>query len=231
MLQDGCSCFAATPMGRKRHAARTQLPRHCHREAFAAVVLKGGYVEAGDRGRMRVGAGDVILHGPYESHLDCFAADGADVLVLPFEGVCERSVGRVADPDALVRLAENDLADAASALLTQLASKAPVHDDWPDKLARDLSDGPAFALEDWAEEMGLCPESVSRGFRRVFGISPVSFRARTRTLKALSLIDGKGGALADIAAACGFSDQAHLSRDVRRLTGDTPRRLRRRKRA
>jgi hypothetical protein len=38
------------------------MPRHRHLQRYAAIVLSGGYVEAGDAGRMRVRAGDVLVH-------------------------------------------------------------------------------------------------------------------------------------------------------------------------
>jgi hypothetical protein len=34
-----------------------------------STSVSGSYVEAGDRGRVRVRAGDVVLHGLYESPL------------------------------------------------------------------------------------------------------------------------------------------------------------------
>jgi hypothetical protein len=34
------------------------LGRHVHEEAYAALVLSGGYEEAGDHGRFQVKAGD-----------------------------------------------------------------------------------------------------------------------------------------------------------------------------
>lgn len=34
-----------------------------------STLVSGSYVEAGDRGRVRVRAGDVVLHGLYESPL------------------------------------------------------------------------------------------------------------------------------------------------------------------
>jgi AraC-like DNA-binding protein len=213
-------------MGRIRHKSREHLPRHCHREAFAAIILKGAYVEAGDRGRMRVSPGDVILHGSYESHLDLIAANGAEVLVLPY--VDDRTsifVAHISDPDALARLAERDLSEAAHRMTTHLVLTTEGEEDWPDQLARDLRLNPNLGILEWAEKLGLWPESISRGFRRAYGVAPQSFRARMRTLKALALIEGQEP-LADVALSCGFSDQAHLSRSIRQLTGYTPRAIR-----
>ena len=218
---DRC-CFSATPFGRKRHRGGEYLPRHCHREAFAAVVLSGTYVEAGDRGRVRVGAGDVVLHGRYESHLDCFAAHGADVLVLPYVDTgTHGGIARIADPDAAARMAERDIAQAARHVAAHLQPAAAAEEDWPDQLARRLRADPDLVLHEWADEVGLSPESVSRGFRRVYDLAPVTFRARMRALRALALLDC-ARPLADVAASCGFADQAHLSRSIRQLTGYSP---------
>lgn len=222
MVPGDCSCYSATPFGRKYHGGGEYLPRHCHREAFAAVVLSGTYMEAGDRGRVRVRAGDVVLHGPYESHLNCFAAGGAEVLVLPCADTgAHGGIARIADPDAVAHLAERDLAQAARYLRAHLRPAEALEEDWPDRLARQLRADPDLVIHEWAEQIGLLPESVSRGFRRVYGLAPVTFRARMRALRALALLDCSRS-LADIAASCGFADQAHLSRSIRQLTGHSP---------
>ena len=94
--------------------------------------------------------------------------------------------------------------------------------DWPDMLARDLRERPGVELGKWAEKMGIRPETVSRGFRRAFGVSPQSFQAKVRLLQALPRIR-RGEKLAQVATECGFADQAQLSRHFRILTGGTPR--------
>src|SRR5580692_9890679 len=89
----------AAPPGRMRHAPSEQLARHPHPAAFAAVLLSGAYVEAGDTGRHWVQPGDVVLHQAWESHLDRFDARGADVLVLALDDRdATRICGRIADP-------------------------------------------------------------------------------------------------------------------------------------
>src|ERR1017187_6410827 len=81
------------------------LGRHVHEKAYAALVLSGGYEEAGDHGRFRVKAGDVIFHEPFEAHLDRFSETGAVVLNrrLPFERSYAPGTAKVADPDSVVR--------------------------------------------------------------------------------------------------------------------------------
>ncbi|HTT83913.1 MAG TPA: AraC family transcriptional regulator [Rhizomicrobium sp.] len=214
--------FAETPIGRKRHAGGEHLARHCHREAFAALLLAGTYVEAGDRGRVRVGPGDVVFHEAYESHLDMVGSGGAVVLVLPGAITESCDAGYVADVDFIARIAERDPVEAAQHLITNLRPARRRLSDWPDRLAADLRADPSLAIHHWADAAGLRHESISRGFRRAYGITPLAFRARARALKALAILTSQES-LACIAAACGFADQAHMSRSIRSLTGLTPR--------
>ncbi|HET6971851.1 MAG TPA: AraC family transcriptional regulator [Phenylobacterium sp.] len=210
-----------------RHAPGETLPRHRHREAFAAVVLAGGYVEAGDTGRHRVQAGDVVLHRAFESHLDRFDRPGAEVLVLPLAEDWRGPVlGAVADPDLLARLAERDGRLAHAALTEALQAGRAMTADWPDLLAAALRDDPSLCLSAWADGMGLRLGSVSRGFRQAYGVTPVGFRLTQRTHRALDLILSADAPLSAVAQACGFADQAHMSRAVAALAGAPPARLR-----
>ena len=91
-----------------RESSPRLVPRHHHLAPYAAVVLRGSYVEAGDRGRYRVEAGDVLLHDRFEAHRDAFGAAGADILNLPCPEGIGPACGRIADPDRIVRVAERD---------------------------------------------------------------------------------------------------------------------------
>ena len=206
---------------RQRLTPGMTLPRHRHVGAYAALVLSGGYEEAGDAGRRRVEAGDVVLHGPFEAHLDRSGRVGARVLNLPTGGLTG-GFRRLDDPDAVARLAERDPI-AAARLLTDLVRPAPFGaDDWPDRLAAALAGSETFRLEDWALRHGLTPEAVSRGFRRVFAVSPSRFRLEARARQAWGAVRTGGGSLAAIAADAGFADQAHMTRAVSSLTGRPP---------
>ncbi|MBW8813057.1 MAG: helix-turn-helix domain-containing protein [Caulobacterales bacterium] len=214
--------------GRLRHAPSETLSRHRHREAFAAVVLAGGYVEAGDTGRHRVQAGDVVLHRAFESHLDRFDRPGAEVLVLPLADDWAGPVlGAVADPDLLARLAERDAGEAEAALGEALRPGRTTALDWPDLLALHLREDARASLSAWADGMGLRLGSVSRGFRQVYGVSPQAFRLVQRAHQALDAILRTDAPLSGVALACGFADQAHMSRAVAALADAPPARLRR----
>ena len=211
-----------------RHSPREELPRHLHDHGFAALVLSGGYVEAGDTGRHRMEPGDVLLHQSWESHLDRFDRRGAEVLVLRI-GDCDAIplVGRVDDPEAIARLAERDRAEAARQMLATLTPRGPTAGDWPDLLAQALRADPGLPLTPWARDRGLHPGALSRGFRQVFGITPVTYRLIQRTRRAMEAVRRSSEPLSLVAQDCGFADQAHMSRAIRSLANTTPGALRR----
>jgi AraC-like DNA-binding protein len=214
-------------MNRTLHAPHDVLPRHQHAAGFAAVVLRGRYKEAGDTGCHRVVPGDVLVHRAWESHVDRFDARGAEVLVVPLPDTWRGPLlGRIGDPDAVVRAAERDASLAARTLARDLEPWIDVPDDWPDLLARTLRRDPDTRLDAWAEAMGLHRGSVSRGFRQVFGVTPASFRLVARTLRAVRALRVTRTPLGAIACDCGFADQAHMTRAVARLTRRSPAHLR-----
>lgn len=79
-----------------------------------------------------------------------------------------------------------------------------------------------------AELSSVCRLSefhLIRSFRRHFGITPRQFLISRRVAEARRLI-ASGMTLAGAAFECGFSDQSHLSRYFKKVTGYTPGQLR-----
>jgi AraC-like DNA-binding protein len=217
--------FARIVGGREGWDAHASVPRHRHDMAYAAVVLSGGYEECGSRGRFRVMAGDVLVHGVFDAHLDRFAEKRTHILNLvssTFAFPVARR-GRIDDPDELARIAERDCNAAMDELRARMV---PVNEralDWPDILANDLLADPDVCLRAWARAHDLAPETVSRGFGKVFGVTPARFRAEARAQATLAAIAGDRTAqLAAISADYGFADQAHMTRAVKALTGHPP---------
>lgn len=208
------------------YSGGSRLPRHRHLGAYAAVVLSGDFVEAGDRGRHRLEAGKVAFHRPFEAHRDEFGRGGAVVLDLPLSRCPELTTGEVVALDAVVRLARRDLEAAAALLLEEVRPAEVELDDWPDALAHELASEPDVSLETWAERNGISPQRLSRGFRQAYGTTAKRFRAEHRAQRALRALPGWPGTLGGLAAETGFADQAHLTRAVVSLTGWTPGQLR-----
>ena len=68
----------------------------------------------------------------------------------------------------------------------------------------------------------LSPRSVERHFTHVTGMSPRHVRQIARAREAVARLQG-GHLIADVAQELGYADQSHLTRDLKRLTGYTPR--------
>src|SRR5579862_5787994 len=204
--------FAQISNGRERWDPHIRIPRHRHDRAYAALVLSGSYEESGSRGRFRVGPGDVLFHDAFDAHLDQFCSSGAQILNILVEGFSMSSIGHIADPDSIARIAERNATEVGAQLRVQLRPIQRVHYDWQDKLADDLLRDPGCLLEQWAWNNNLAAATVSRGFRKVFGITPAEFRLEARARRALAMIAADEVPLAVIAVAAGFADQAHMSR-------------------
>jgi AraC-like DNA-binding protein len=92
------------------------------------------------------------------------------------------------------------------------------------RLARDLiavrlADPPSLA--ELAAATGLSQFALLRAFRAETGLPPHAYLNQQRVRLARGLLDG-GTPPADVAAATGFADQAHLTRHFKRIVGVPP---------
>jgi AraC family transcriptional regulator len=78
-----------------------------------------------------------------------------------------------------------------------------------------------------AVRLGVHPVHLAHAYRRHHGQSPTESRRQARLRRAARLLVETRWPLAAIAAECGFADQAHMTRTLRRVLGQTPRGLRR----
>lgn len=85
-------------------------------------------------------------------------------------------------------------------------------------------------VSDLADAAGCSSAQLERRMRRVFGLSAAQFILRARVERAATLLATTDRPLADVAAACGFYDQASFTRRFAGLTGDTPAQFRSRHR-
>jgi transcriptional regulator GlxA family with amidase domain len=82
------------------------------------------------------------------------------------------------------------------------------------------------AIERVAARVGITRRHLERHFREHVGLGAKHFARISRVHAVLALLQQQPSMSgAEIAAACGYSDQAHLIRECRQLTGQTPRRL------
>jgi AraC family transcriptional regulator len=74
---------------------------------------------------------------------------------------------------------------------------------------------------------GLSVSQFSRRFKATTGLSPHRFLLRLRVEQAGRMLRTGTLPIADVAVACGFSHQEHLTRVMRAHLGTTPAALRR----
>lgn len=204
-----------------------RFARHHHLKGYAALIVCGSCDEAGDRGRFRASAGDVLVHLAFEAHQDRIGAAGAKIINFEVDDPGAGAFGHVADLDSIVRLHEKDPVGARELLSEQFAPHSNAVRDWPDLLAEELTRIEPRRLDQWAELHGLSPSSLSRGFRQAYGVTPKRYRFEQMVSRAARRARESGEGLCMIAAASGFADQSHMTRAMAQLFGVTPSRLRR----
>lgn len=236
--------------------AGLRLPRHAHGAGQLVFVLEGSYRESWERRRMEeidLAPGSVLYRPPDEPHTNVFGPE--DVLALTVSYHRERlaALGSARSPvaapavlDDLRPRIESELRRRDGASRTALEGLALLllarlerfgrafgdrsrHPGW-------LADAVDFVERHHAEPITLAAvaeavdrhrATVSASFRRHLGRSVGRVIRDVRVGRALDAIRSSKRPLAEIAAACGFSDQAHMGRLVKQATGRTPGAIRR----
>lgn len=86
--------------------------------------------------------------------------------------------------------------------------------------------GGRVPIELLQRELGCSRRHLSSRFREAVGVGPKAYARLVRFGRAQGLLQRSTLDLASVAASCGYSDQAHLTREVRALSGVTPAALR-----
>ena len=84
-----------------------------------------------------------------------------------------------------------------------------------------LSDDPVVMTALQGDEPATSPRSVQRHFSQVTGLTENRIRTIVRARTAAEMLQ-RGVPILDVTHDLGYADQAHLTRDLKRLTGYTP---------
>jgi AraC-like DNA-binding protein len=113
---------------------------------------------------------------------------------------------------------EADPAAVLEAWVVERAARCDLDPFGPRVLAMAKAGSSMAAM---ADRLGISTRQLHRRCLAAFGYGPRRLARVMRFGRALEEIR-RGAPLAQVAAACGYADQAHLSREVRTLAGTTP---------
>ena len=182
---------------------------------------------AGDGGALRYRAAYIApgdIQGVLNGQALPFVEDGVSIdarlhrAAAALLGDYERPLSKLEYQDALYDLAFALQAAAGAAVAIKRANREAAAGA-RDYIEANLTSG--FSLEELERATGHCRWQLSRDFRAMFGTSPY----RYLTLRRLDLARRMmrvGGAIADVAQDCGFSDQSHFGRMFKQAYGLTP---------
>lgn len=233
-----------------------RIGAHAHPEASFSLIVGGRYLENIQGQDADHEAGHIIYCPANEEHAQVFAGDGAlqaqisptaeclayleDTISLStasfsaghqFSSLGRRMAIELRRADAVSPLALEGLALEAIALFGRASVGHVRAPRWvaavDDYVRAHAMDG--FTMHDVAEAVGCPPEQIGPALRTAFGSSLAGLARRRRLEAAADLLATDAASISDVAALCGFSDQAHLTRAFKALYGLTPGAFRREK--
>lgn len=230
--------------------AGSSIAPHAHAHPSLTIVLGGSYEEAvgGRRGIEAPGSALVCPAGL--PHAQQFGTRGArKIIVTPtgdlldyltgtttfrdapvtrstaISGLAARIDSERHTNDAFSRGAIEGLIWQASAELGRgLAGATSSHSSIV-RRARALIDamsGEPLSVADLCRHVGCHPATLTRAFRREHGCTPGAYQRDIRVGRAADIIRTTRLPIAEVAASCGFYDQAHLARSFRAVLGCSP---------
>ncbi|AKJ70147.1 AraC family transcriptional regulator [Pandoraea thiooxydans] len=155
---------------------------------------------------------------------------GFPTVVISDTALCERWAAALTRPDLSDEQRKRAISLALLELLAKYGARAPDMPSVPvtggDACAelqasmhgRDL---PKADVDGLARRWGMHRTTLSKRFAQRYGLPPDTWLRNWRAVKAKALIRD-GMPLADVAAATGFADQAHLTRVFKRIHGAAP---------
>jgi AraC-like DNA-binding protein len=123
------------------------------------------------------------------------------------------------------RVREADAAQQATALGEALLADRPQFTPYDPAVAhgiRWLARNPQGKVEQLGQMLGISPRQLQRRFSAAVGYGPKTFHSVIRFQRLLRIAGQRKRSLADLAASAGYSDQAHMTREVRRFSNELP---------
>ncbi len=234
-----------------RYPPNVGLPLHEHVDAYICVNLSAAFFESGVR-RIAdvVPKFAAVTHPAGEAHENKFDEQGglclsifSDRLHVQAWNLVTKNhdVSTIAETRELGALFSHHLqhyaqfehctalsyAELALQLVRILSNKTNsgrLHLDGIWRALDAINDDPvhAWTTDELSTVARLHPTHLARQVKKITGQTFGEHLRRRRTLKAIELLMTRQHSVAAVAHSCGFADQSHLTRTVRRLTGVTP---------
>jgi len=237
-----------------RHSGPRQVAEHTHEWPYISTLLRGNYQQTVGAQTIFFEPFTAVFHGAGLRHTDSIGGVGARFFLIELGEVWWDTIqefggrprhahelhGEGASWPALQLYRKFSVADfsdaAAEELLFEICSylptgPVPAHGEppWMQKVDAELfaTFRATYSLRTLAHHVSVNPAHLARTYR--------TFRRRTigdtvnrlRVQEACRQLVEPDRPLEAIARDCGFSDQSHMTRAIRRLAGGTPAELRR----
>jgi AraC-like DNA-binding protein len=149
--------------------------------------------------------------------------DGVAGQVLDLEDLLGRRAPLLLEQIAEARGWEARFALLDALLSKQLADGLPTSPDVAWTWRRLTETDGRVSIGELTEELRCSHRHLTSRFREQVGLAPKAFAQILRFDKGIRRLRREGAAsLAEVARDCGYYDQAHFNRDLRRFTGTTP---------
>jgi len=244
-------CVSGLRITDTTHAPGDSTPPHFHERPYICFVMRGGFSERAGRNTADCGTGGVVWHPAGDPHHNAFGADGAACLNIELDPVWQarlENAGALPEARAYLRggsaswlagrvreesLRGDDLSPfvieaLVCALVAEMARSHSTGSRRPEWLSQALSRlrdeflSPP-STETLAADVHVHPSHFARVFHRHVG-STVGDFVRTLRIEWVcgQLMRPDHRPLSELSFEAGFTDQAHLCRTFRRVTGMTP---------
>jgi AraC family transcriptional regulator len=238
------------PIHLTRYAANSAMATHHHDLPSLSIVASGLYEES-VRGRVSEhGPGNLLFHPAFEPHSQRFHAHGTCQIVItptpadidfmsqhlrlgeaPYIqsdsllGLSTRLIAEMSCEDSFSQMVVHGLTLEALGLFCRTSSRSRANIlPWlrEAKAFIDSHLAETVSLDELARMAGRHPVHLSRAFRQAYGQTVGECIRQARVRQAAQLLLSSRQPISEIAAECGFCDQAHLSRAFKRVFGVTP---------
>lgn len=237
-----------------RYQAGQAFSRHAHATSSLALVLRGNVEEVAGECVTRAESGGWVIKPAGSWHATRFGPYGAATLQLEWpqarplisdlltrDGSAYRWGNDLQVAAALLQVycavrtpeargsLQDSVLDALGALAAHVRRPPGCPPAWMCRVEKHIRERleDALRVRDLALLAGVHPVHLARVFQHTHGCGVVEFVQRARVRAAAKCLAARRRSIGEIAAACGFFDQAHLTRVFRRELGITPARYRR----